>query len=134
MKYIVILFSLIIFSTSCNRAPHLHDENEAIVLNEGQKWKVDADMLAIIRSMESEINNYTDTIDFEQLSLLLSQGVDSLTTNCTMTGQAHDELHKWLLPYIDLVNETKKASKKEEQTEVMEKLRTSFGTFNMYFE
>ena len=111
MKYIVILFSLIIFSTSCNQATHLHDENEAIVLNEGQKWKVDADMLAIIRSMESEINNYTDTIDFEQLSLRLSHGVDSLTTNCTMTGQAQDELHKWLLPYIDLVNETKKASR-----------------------
>jgi hypothetical protein len=50
-----------------------------------------------------------------------------------MTGKAHDELHKWLLPYIDLVGELEVAENEAEAAEFFEEIEQSFHTFNEYF-
>ena len=129
----VLAFIAFLFA-ACNQAQKTHEHSDEIELNEGNKWKVVPEMLEIIRSMESDVHSFTDTSDFNTFSIALSANVDSLTTNCTMTGKAHDELHKWLLPYIDLVSESKKAENKAQHELVLEKLRASFETFNRYFE
>ena len=51
-----------------------------------------------------------------------------------MTGQAHDELHKWLLPYIDLVAELSDAKAETEAAKQFENIQNSFITFNQYFK
>jgi hypothetical protein len=134
-RFKIALYALLVIPFfSCNPSAHSHEDSEAIVLNDGQKWKVVPDMLQIIRNMETDINAYSDTMEFRTLSESLASNIDSLTSNCTMTGQAHDELHKWLLPYIDLVNKTKKAHTDEEQELKLGELKASFVTFNQYFE
>ena len=82
---------------------HEHVTDEPLQLNEGQKWKVDDNMMVHIAQMEQDIASLDQPKDFEQLSENLNKNLGLLTSNCTMEGQAHDELHKWLLPYIDLV-------------------------------
>jgi hypothetical protein len=47
-----------------------------------------------------------------------------------MKGQAHDELHKWLLPYIELADDFSKDRSVEQFAEIQH----SFTTFNQYFE
>lgn len=47
-----------------------------------------------------------------------------------MKGQAHDELHKWLLPYIELVDDFSK----DKSNENLAKIQESFTTFNQYFQ
>ena len=87
---------------------HNHDdESEAIELNNGEKWQVDANMLTHIRNMENDVVSFAkvEQKDYKSLSEKLQSNIDLLTSNCTMKGKAHDELHKWLLPYIDLVKE-----------------------------
>lgn len=122
---------------SANHKEHLHDEeSEAIELNNGEKWKVDSNMIIHIRNMETDINSFikVEQKDYKSLSEKLQSNIDLLTTNCTMKGKAHDELHKWLLPYIDMVKELSEAKDKTEASKQFENIQTSFTTFNQYFQ
>jgi hypothetical protein len=86
--------------------------------------------------MENDINSFKNTSnsDYKELAKKLQSNLDLLTSNCTMKGQAHDELHKWLLPYIDLVNVFSKTTNKQELVVQFKKIQSSFLTFNQYFQ
>ena len=115
---------------------HQHDENETIELNNGEKWKVDENMITHIHNMENDLSNFKGTTltEYKTLSENLQKNVDLLTSNCTMKGKAHDELHKWLLPYIDLVQELSEAKDETKAAKQFEYIQTSFSTFNQYFQ
>lgn len=138
LKISIIALS-VFFLVSCNdktktqtietTETHQHSELEDIQLNEGKKWKVDDNMMIIIRKMEKEVAS-TDNENYQLLIDNLARNIDKLTSNCTMTGQAHDELHKWLLPFIEDV----KAFSNDKSTENFQKIQNAFTTFNQYFE
>lgn len=145
----VALLSLVLFSCnntsketpiakeeSTQESEHHHDESVAIELNNGEKWSVDKDMMVHIRNMEKDVVAFGKNTekDYVALSKKLLANIDLLTSNCTMTGKAHDELHKWLLPYIDLVGELETAENDTEAAEIFEKVEQSFHTFNEYFK
>ncbi len=116
---------------------HQHNaEIQTIELNNGEKWKVDANMITHIRNMENDVNSFAkvEQKDYKSLAEKLQANIDLLTTNCTMKGKAHDELHKWLLPYIDMVKEISEANDETEATKQFEKIQTTFTTFNQYFQ
>lgn len=116
---------------------HQHtEESEAIELNQGEKWKVDTTMMIHIRKMESDLITFSEDEqkDYKSLSEKLQSSNDLLTSNCTMEGKAHDELHKWLLPYIDLVNKLSEITEKTEAEAQYKKIEQSFITFNRYFK
>jgi len=119
-------------------ANHSH-EHEEIVLNNGSKWEVAPDMLHLIRIMEQGINEFSkneapDVADYNNLAVLIDENIISLTSNCTMQGQAHDELHKWLLPFITLSEEFDVAEGLVEQERIYNDFRKSFEVFNTFFE
>ena len=89
-------------------------------------------MMAHIRNMEKDITSFDNSKpeNYQVLADNLKENLDLLTSNCTMKGQAHDELHKWLLPYLDLVDDFSKNKSAEQFTEI----QNSFKTFNHYFE
>jgi TolA-binding protein len=124
-------------SVTDSAAEHKHSEEiQSIELNNGEKWKVDSNMMPHIRNMESDINSFSnlEKKDYKSLAEKLQSNIDLLTSNCTMEGKAHDELHKWLLPYIDLVTELSKAQNETEAAKQFENIQTSFRTFNQYFQ
>ena len=122
--------------TAIHEEHHHDDESEAIELNNGKKWKVDANMITHIRNMENDVIFFANVEqkDYKSLSEKLQSNVDLLTSNCTMKGKAHDELHKWLLPYIDLVKELSEAKDETEAEKQFQSIQTSFTTFNQYFQ
>ena len=75
--------------------------------------------------MEKDLATLNQPENFEKLSENLNKNVDLLTANCTMKGQAHDELHKWLVPYIALV----KDFSEDKSAEKLSKITTSFTSF-----
>ena len=119
-------------TTEIKTEEHQHSDNAAIHLNDGEKWKVDDNMMEHIRNMENDIVAFTNKSDknYTQLASKLKANLDLLTSNCTMKGQAHDELHKWLVPYIDLVD----SLEKENTDEQFKAIQHSFETFNQYFK
>ncbi len=141
---IVLLAAVGLFLFSCNPKPkeeksieikteeHQHSESEAIQLNKGEKWKVDDIMILHIRNMEKDVVNFEKKDDKNYLLLAdkLKVNLDLLTSNCTMKGEAHDELHKWLVPYIELVDTFSKEKSANHFTEIQH----SFKTFNQYFQ
>lgn len=122
--------------TSTQNEHHHDDESETIKLNNGEKWKVDANMITHIRNMENDIISFAKLKekDYKSLSEKLQSNIDLLTSNCTMKGKAHDELHKWLLPYIDMVKKLSEAKDETEASKQFENIQNSFTTFNQYFQ
>ena len=153
MKKITILISVIsLFLFSCGNTSnekskeqtetvtheeHQHNaEIQTIELNNGEKWKVDANMITHIGNMENDVFSFTKVKqkDYKNLAKKLQSNIDLLTSNCTMKGKAHDELHKWLLPYIDLVKELSEAKDETEASKQFQNIQTSFTAFNQYFQ
>jgi len=115
---------------------HNHNEHEAVVFNNGKKWKVVDHMMAHITRMNKDVNNFKGSSlkEYQNLSAKLIANINLLTANCTMTGQAHDELHKWLLPYIDLANDFTEVKTLDEAKSQFKKIEKSFELMNTYFE
>ncbi len=113
-----------------------HHNDEPIALNNGNKWKVDENMMTHIRNMEKDINtlDLRGAMEYAELAGKLEHNIELLTSNCTMEGQAHDELHKWLLPFIDLSSEFSECKTVEKYAEIFQKIKSSFIIFNTYFE
>ncbi len=121
-------------SETVSNKESLHNhEIQTINLNKGEKWLVEPTMLSLIRKMEREVLDF-DQQSFTQLGHQLSSDVEELTSNCTMTGLAHDELHKWLLPYIDLVDSLTQTNDQKEARALYQQIKQSFHTFNQYFK
>ena len=123
--------------TSAMQEEYHHDEeSDAIALDNGQKWTVNTNMIVHIRNMEKDINTFAlaQQKDYKSLSGKLQKNIDLLTANCTMEGKAHDELHKWLVPYIDMVSELSEAKDKTEAAKYFANIQNSFTTFNQYFQ
>lgn len=119
-------------STEIKTEEHQHSESEAIQLNKGKKWKVDDNMMLHIRNMEKDAVNFDKEGDknYSLLADKLKVNLDLLTSNCTMKAEAHDELHKWLVPYIELVG----LFSKEKSANQLIEIQHSFKTFNQYFQ
>ncbi len=113
-----------------------HAAPSPIELDNGNKWKVIETMIVHINTMENDVQTFEGQSmeDYQALAASLKTNIDLLTSNCTMTGKAHDELHNWLLPYIDTVDEFSGVSTVEDGKKSVEKIKTSFETFHQYFE
>lgn len=121
--------------------PNSKDEmnKDSIELNNGNKWVVVPEMMKYIRTMESDINNFSETEktelkDYKALGERLQKNIDLLTSNCTMEGKGHDELHKWLVPFIGKVEELNKAATKENASALYREIKSSYSLVNTYFE
>ena len=119
-------------TTEIKTEEHQHSESETIQLNNGEKWKVDDNMMLHIRNMEKDVVHFDQekSTNYSLLANKLKTNIDILTSNCTMKGQAHDELHKWLVPYIELVDSFSEEKSANQFTEI----QNSFLTFNQYFK
>ena len=108
----------------------------ALSLNAGSKWKVDKDMMVVLRRMEQRIKGQEKVKerDYTSLGDALSKDINALVAGCTMSGPAHDALHKWLVPYMDLVGELKDSPNDYLKEESYRNLLAAFRVFNVYFE
>jgi uncharacterized lipoprotein NlpE involved in copper resistance len=74
---------------------HQHGaESASIELNNGQKWKVNAEMIPYVQDAEKALNDY-DIENYAALATQLTEENQSLINSCTMDGKSHEELHKW---------------------------------------
>lgn len=111
-------------------------EAEPIGLDRGQRWTVNPEMRPHIEQGRSILLEYVaaGVEDPERLAEQLQEQNSMLISSCTMEGQAHDELHKWLHPHLNLVRRLGKAQTAEEAQEIIGELQTSYQTYDRYFE
>ncbi|NOQ71736.1 MAG: hypothetical protein GQ574_07040 [Crocinitomix sp.] len=112
--------------------PTPHD----LVMVDNQKWVIDEGMKVSIDSIELRMEDFHgETMDdFANLSTDLERHTKSIISNCTMKGQAHDELHKWLLPFIDLRKTMDNIGHPVEGETIAIAIKNELVIFDMYFE
>ncbi|MCB9050544.1 MAG: hypothetical protein H6556_14045 [Lewinellaceae bacterium] len=123
---------LILFFFSCSN----NSKKGEIELNNGEKWKINAEMIPPLEASEKLISDFAagDKEDYRSLVVQLKENNQLLISSCTMKGKSHDELHKWLHPYMVLLDELENVETEKESIELFEKIEQSFETFNQYFQ
>lgn len=119
-------------TTSINEI-NVEETTDQLVLNEGKKWKVNEEMMPFILESEQLVLKYNDD-DYLALAEQLFELNNNLIKSCTMDGPAHDELHKWLHPHIDLLKKLKAAEDQSQSTKLIQEIKDSFVVFHAYFE
>lgn len=117
---------------------HTGADQEGIVLNNGEKWVVNPEMMTYVRTIEKAVDELAESgsasmEEHQQLAKLINTNLNGLTSSCTMKGKAHDELHKWLLPFISDVKSYADSADKAKAVNNLNKIEESFETFNTYF-
>lgn len=151
LKMPILLSAIALMALSCgnNSAPktiektevvaseeHHHDATETIELNIGKKWKVDDNMMVYIQNIQNDVSAFdaNSTKDYPKLAKEINKNIELLTSNCTMKGQAHDELHKWLVPFLGLAEAFEASKNNQEFEEHFQAIKSAFPTFHTYFE
>lgn len=115
---------------------HNHDEvSEVIELNNGEKWVVNNEMKPYILKGEEFLAAYVQSnqTDYKKLAKSIDGQNEDLIKSCTMDGKSHDELHKWLLPHLELVEELEKESDHAKAKEIVDRLQKSYQHYHQYF-
>ncbi|MFA7444735.1 MAG: hypothetical protein WCY89_02225 [Flavobacteriaceae bacterium] len=145
----VFFLSAVLFSCKNNTAEpvttqedvHQHqttatEATQELRLDHGNKWQVNDQMKPYVEQGEQMVADYINSAatDYKNLAEQLKEQNSLLIKSCTMTGEAHDELHKWLHPHLDLVKELEAAPTAREATVVVEKLQASYTTYSGFFQ
>lgn len=115
---------------------HDHHGMEALMLNSGEKWVVNAEMIPFVNKGQELLNDYiaTQDTDYKALASQMKEQNNQLIKSCTMDGKSHDELHKWLHPHLELVTALENAADQDEANKIVHELKTSYNTYAEYFK
>jgi hypothetical protein len=114
---------------------HQTDPTLSLVLNQGGKWKVNTEMLPHLLRMEDRLRTFEQSKekDFKDFGEKSQQDLDLLIASCTMKGESHEQLHKWLIPHIQLVKDMAVVENSVDGSKLFKEMEHSFNTFNEYF-
>lgn len=115
---------------------HTADMSEAIELNDGEKWQVNEEMKPFIAESETLLKafNASESADYKTLATQLKAQNTGLIKSCTMKGKSHDELHKWLHPYMGQLEKLSDAADQEQAEQHLAEIEQSFQTYHTYFQ
>ncbi|MEZ4888721.1 MAG: hypothetical protein R3E32_28605 [Chitinophagales bacterium] len=136
MKIYIISIAVLIalLATSCGNSHKSHNQEAVqIELNNGQKWNVNSEMTPYILDAEQILMNYNGS-NPKGLAEQLNAKNKGLIKSCTMNGKSHEELHKWLHPHMQLIENLDDAENTEEADIIIDELKTSFQNYHKYFQ
>lgn len=122
--------------TEDHAAHHYNESTDALELNEGERWTVNEEMKPFVSKQEELLNTYAQSnqSDYKALAGQLQEQNQLLIQSCTMTGKGHDELHKWLHPYMALLVDLEQAESKENADKLISEANASFETYHAHFQ
>lgn len=117
----------------------VEEEEEAeLTLNNGKKWKVNAEMIPYINEGDSLINDFIEQKrdDYQVLGMSLSVVNSNLVASCTLPGDDpnHIALHKWLKPHLKKTKALKTFISDAISAQAFNQVVESYKTFHTYFE
>ena len=76
-----------------------------VTLNKGELWVANPETTEGIEKMKKRMSLFKDSENVEAYSVLktgLEEDFTELFEKCTMKGEAHNQLHNYLFPFLDL--------------------------------
>lgn len=145
----IILLGIVAVLWSCNNSTkstseqesvptesHYNESSDAIELNNGEKWIVNEEMKPFVLKGEELVNTFMEenNMDYATLAAQIKEQNTQLIKSCTMTGKSHDELHKWLHPHLELVQELAETTDETQAKASVQKLEESYQDYHKYFQ
>ncbi len=146
MKRLTILSAatLLFFTISCSTEKHKDEQNQgeeihathdapaSVQLDNGNKWMANIETTQGIQSMTQMVDaglaDPASSVAPLKENLLLE--FTDILNKCTMTGESHEQLHNYLLPLKDQIENLDGSDKKE----VLEEIKSYLSTYKNYFE
>jgi hypothetical protein len=102
----------------------------AVSLNEGQLWEANAETTQGIKNMQQLMENYsTLNSNPEELINGMKTEFAMIFKKCTMTGEAHEQLHNYLIPLKTKIESLSEGINDENTDELKEYLKDYFSYF-----
>lgn len=142
--------ALVAFSAGCpgehdhNAAPpeqtdhsHAQEGHESrLRLNAGKKWAMDEHTRAVFAKLRDAVSGESPA-SLQEVSALansLDGHLKELVAGCTMTGEAHDQLHIFLTSFMPSVEAFAKESDLAKAREMHQGLQTAIIEYDRFFE
>ncbi len=122
--------------TPANKQTDEHEGDEVLQLNNGNLWEANLETTEGINKMKLLIESFSDRDNMEAYTDLkqnLEKEFGTILMKCTMTGEAHNQLHKYLVPMKDLF-EGMGAPDLNSRKESLDKINVHLGAYTKYFE
>lgn len=114
-----------------------HGTAEAIQLDNGSRWKANPETTTGIAEMQAILARYegntSDAASRKALREELETAFQNIFKQCTMKGEAHNQLHNYLLPMKGLFEKTDGADAGESE-QAIRQLKQHLGEYQIYFE
>jgi hypothetical protein len=101
-----------------------------VSLNNGQPWEANPETTSGIKALQRLILASNTGESAAVLKEKLNVEFTIIFKKCTMTGEAHDQLHNYLLPLKHKINAIEEANKKPMQQEIASYLEQ----YTLYFK
>ncbi len=109
MKNLLLLLLIMIVFPACQSKPSenatdtttaKHEKNSGLHLNEGAKWEANPETTQGINTMIRHVETFKQvgSTDYLGLKSTLDADFKMIFQKCTMKGEAHDQLHAYLMP------------------------------------
>ena len=137
----LLLLFLVQACTSETDTPYTQPVTKAptgLHLNSGKKWQADEATTENISQMQQTLNRYQPGAEnkpeaFQQLGRELRADLNKTFRDCTMTGQAHEVLHQFLIP-IEQNIEVLEANDPEAALAAQLRIEEQLSNYADYFE
>ncbi len=144
-KFVLILACCILMSvmacqnpinSNTSKSDNTQLNEQDLTLNQGQKWQINKEMLPFIQAQENRLNAYINSKDSNYIALANSLNITNqkLIKSCTMTGESHEQLHHWLHPHIQLIDQLQKTEYLQASDSIIKQIQSSFNLYHQYFQ
>ncbi|MFK8037265.1 MAG: hypothetical protein AB8B74_03160 [Crocinitomicaceae bacterium] len=105
-------------------------------LNNGSQWEISRGMRKHFERINTLVNGFdsNNLVDFQILGDDIGKQTSKVIRKCDMKGKAHEELHKWLLPFLDLKEALVMTSSPEGGAAILEHIKSELAIFKTYFK
>ncbi len=109
-----------------------------VQLDEGKKWKANVETSQGINKMMASVKkaiskDIAELEDYRALGAALQTDFNEIFQKCTMTGEAHEQLHNFLLPMVDMVK-TFEQKDLVACEKTLPEIKQHLGSYYDYFE
>lgn len=100
------------------------------------KWSMPEAMMVHMRNLEQDVKAFeaSDAKDHAALAAKIDGHTKQVIATCTMEGKAHDVLHEWLMPFLQLNQEYAAATDAAAKAAMFKAIQDSLAVFHERFE
>ena len=143
----VLMVALAFTLSACQRSSRQDDaisnndaaENPSTTAAESEKpakWTMPEAMMQHMRQLEQDVRTLESSAekDHTALAVKLDEHTTQLISSCTMDGKAHDALHDWLMPFLQLNKDYAAAPDAATKLVKFKEIQDSLAVFHEHFE